>query len=407
MRLLVVGLLAALVLPAHALTPAEIAAGAARAGNGTRTVVRRLAGNALRGRDNGTPESLKAQTYLVRKLKRLGAGLDGTQTGDAAYRQPFTFGTQQGTNLLAVIPGRELPNEYVIVGAHYDHLDSRSTPDGHCSAGGTPGGGICNGATDNAAGVAAVLGIGSAIKKLPTAPRRSIVLALWDAEEDGLVGSLHYVSQPLVPLASTVAYVNFDIQGANLLPSLRTTSFAVSSETGGPAFQSLVASAIAAEGLGTRELSYIFGQLRSDYASFVAKSVPSVFFTDATGGCYHTTGDDFGLVNFKKLATQSRIAFRTTVELAETATPPAFVAPNPALAVYDDAVAINGIVQAGLADQALFSPVDQALFQTTATQLQAIVDSGFGAFDGADVTTLLGASINTLGALARLGCHRY
>ncbi len=407
MRLLPGGLLLALVLPAHALTPGEIATGAAEAGNGTRTVVRRLAGNSLRGRDNGTPESLKAQTYLIRKLKRLGAGLDGTQTGDAAYRQPFTFGTQQGTNLLAVIPGRELPNEYVIVGGHYDHLDSRSTPDGHCSAGGTPGGAICNGATDNAAGVAAVLGVGSAIRKLPTPPRRSVVLALWDAEEDGLVGSLYYTAHPLAPLASTVAYVNFDIQGANLLPSLHTTSFAVSSETGGPAFQSLVAQAIAAEALDTHELSYIFGQLRSDYASFVAKSVPSVFFTDATGGCYHTTGDDVGLVDFKKLATQSRIAFRTTVDLAETATPPTFVPPNPALAVYADAVGVSGILQAGIADQALFSPADQTLLQTIAAQLQAIVDSGSGAFDSADVATLLGAAVNTLGALARVGCHKF
>jgi hypothetical protein len=108
MRLLTVALVAALVLPAHALTPAEIAAGAATASGGVRTVVRRLAGENLRGRDNGTPES----------LKRLGPGLDPTKTGNDAYQQPFTFGAQQGNNLLAVIPGREFPNEFARLGCH-------------------------------------------------------------------------------------------------------------------------------------------------------------------------------------------------------------------------------------------------------------------------------------------------
>ena len=92
---------------------------------------------------------------------------------------------------------------------------------------------ICNGATDNAAGVAATLAIGRAIATQSTPPRRSVILAFWDREEDGLLGSQFYTQNPLVPLAATVGYVNFDIQGANLLPSLRNTTFAVAAETGG------------------------------------------------------------------------------------------------------------------------------------------------------------------------------
>ena len=60
-----------------------------------------------------------------------------------------------------------------------------------------------------------------------------MILAAWDREEDDLGGSKYYVDHPLVPLAKTVAYVNFDIQGANLLPSLQNNSFAVGAETGG------------------------------------------------------------------------------------------------------------------------------------------------------------------------------
>src|SRR5262249_36845557 len=188
---------------------------------------------------------------------------------------------QVGTNLLAVIRGRELPDEYVIVGAHYDHLDSRSTASGACSIRNAPGGAICPGATDNAAGVGAVLGIGRALRKLSQAPRRSVVLALWDAEEDGLLGSLYYVQHPLVPLEKTVAYVNFDIQGGVLLPSLRRTSFSVGAETGGSALAAFVADAVAAEPLGTLPVSFIFGQLRSAYANFVlTRSLPPASFPD-------------------------------------------------------------------------------------------------------------------------------
>ena len=99
-----------------------------------------------------------------------------------------------------------------MVGAHYDHLGS-SCPT--AVAGDT----ICNGATDNATGVAATLAIGRAIAAQSKPPRRSVILAFWDREEDGLLGSQFYTQNPLVPLADTVGYVNFDIQGANLLPT--------------------------------------------------------------------------------------------------------------------------------------------------------------------------------------------
>ena len=53
-----------------------------------------------------------------------------------------------------------------------------------------------------------------------------MVIALWDAEEDGLLGSAAYLANPLVPLAQTVAYVNFDIQATNISPSLRNVTVA-------------------------------------------------------------------------------------------------------------------------------------------------------------------------------------
>ncbi|HYD50533.1 MAG TPA: M20/M25/M40 family metallo-hydrolase, partial [Terriglobales bacterium] len=161
-----------------------------------------LASDELDGRDNGTPGSLAAQQYLIEQIRGLAVGLNPAASGDDAFKQAFPT----GTNIIGVIPGTESPEEFVVVGGHYDHF-------GGCS-------GVCNGATDNAAGTVAVLAIARELADNPRPLRRSVVIAFWDAEEDGLLGSEHYIGNPLVPLAQTVAYVNFDIQGANLLPSL-------------------------------------------------------------------------------------------------------------------------------------------------------------------------------------------
>jgi hypothetical protein len=404
-RLLLLAVLVAA--PAHAITPGEIDRAAAGAHNGLRTVIKKLAGKKLAGRDNATPGSLAAQTYLIRKLRRLGRGLAGGGSDDASFKQPFTHLGQSGTNLLAVMRGADLANEYVMIGAHYDHLDSRSDSTGGCLADGTPGGAeICNGAADNASGVAATLAIAKVLKKIGP-PRRSVILGFWDAEEDALNGSAYYAANPLVPNAAVKAYINFDIQGANLLPSIKTVSFAVGAETGGPGFEAVVADAVAAEGLDTTLLSYIFGQLRSDYVNLVGAGIPTVFFTDANNGCYHTVDDDVEFLDFKKLRRQTHIAFRTAAALTETSTPPPFVAPNPALATFTDLERVAAIVRSARRDVGLFQPADQALAMDVDATLQQLVADGPAAFDAADVGTLLQAAIDTVNALRRVPCQKF
>lgn len=358
-----------------------------------------LADDALQGRNNNTPGSLTAQTYLIGVLQGLGAtGLDGGQTGDAAFKQPFVQSGVTGTNILAVIPGSELPNEYVIVGAHYDHVASCRSVE--------PGDTVCNGATDNAAGVAAALGIARGIAAQATPPRRSVVIALWDAEEDGLLGSLYYANHPLVPLANTVAYVNFDIQGANLLPSLRDFTFAVGAETGST-LGALAGAAAGSLSLQERQLSYIFGQARSDYVNFVSKSVPTIFYSDSTGPCYHTNGDEPAVVDFGKLEQQTRRAYDLTIALANTTSPPVFVAPNPALATYADAVILDEVLTAGLADLSLFAPADQTALMNSQATIHALVLDGPGNFDSADVTTLLLRTVDVIDLLTRTACSGF
>ncbi len=336
----------AAVTSSSAFGPEEIRA-AAIVARDVDAAVRRLAADDLEGRGSGSTGAGLAEELLIDELEQIGPGLDVSRAGRNAYRQHFDV---VRTNLLAVVPGGAHADEYVIVGAHYDHFE----PFGCMGLGDS----ICNGATDNAAGVAVVLAIGRALRALPTPPARSVILALWDGEELGLLGSKYFVAHPLVPLADVVANVNFDIQGANLAPSARDVSFAVGAESGGEMLSALTQQAIEAVGLGTKPLSVTFGQGRSDYQPFWGKQVPVVFFTDATNACYHTSADEIDIVDFAKLSRQSEIGFRLVLALSESEARPLYE-PLASLDTYEDLVVLSEFLTRLLADLDVVDPAYQ------------------------------------------------
>jgi Zn-dependent M28 family amino/carboxypeptidase len=104
-------------------------------------------------------------------------------------------------NVAGLVRGSEAPEEYFIYMAHWDHLGTDPTMEGD---------NIFNGALDNATGTAALLEIAKAYTSLPQPPRRSVMFLSVTAEEQGLLGSLYYAANPLVPLADTVAGLNMD-----------------------------------------------------------------------------------------------------------------------------------------------------------------------------------------------------
>lgn len=106
-------------------------------------------------------------------------------------------------NVMGVIRGSELPDEYVAVTAHYDHVGIGSAVDGDA---------IYNGADDDATGTTAVILLAEALAKLP-APRRSILFVCFSAEEKGLRGSRAFCDTPPVPLENIVANVNIEMIG--------------------------------------------------------------------------------------------------------------------------------------------------------------------------------------------------
>jgi hypothetical protein len=357
-------------------------------------IVEALASDDLKGRNNDTPESAAARKILIDQLATFAKPAYPDKTGDDRYLQTF----ESGTNVFAVIPGGDLADQYVIISAHYDHLGYGKDTGCQLNGGADI---ICNGATDNAAGAASAVTVARNIAAAGT-PRRSVLIALLDREEDGLLGSVAYVKDPVVPLAKTVANVNFDIQGSNLLPSLASTTVAVGAETGGPNLVTATANATKASKLNTVMLSLLFGQGRSDHATFAASKIPTVFFTDANSGCYHQVTDDAKHTDFAKLDQQLLTATALVRDLVATDAPPVFTAAPSSS--YADAVSMLKLMKNAEADLGLLTAGDQPKLRQYIVDLTTIVDAGPGAFNDDSVGKLLGGAIVIVRALSNAPC---
>ena len=120
-----------------------------------------------------------------------------------------TIKRQNSKNVIGILPGKTRPNDYVLYSAHWDHL-------GRCLP--VKGDGICNGALDNASGVAGLIAMAEMNAKAGAAARSQVFVSV-TAEESGLLGSKYYAEHPVFPLAQTVGGVNMD--GLNVLGKTR------------------------------------------------------------------------------------------------------------------------------------------------------------------------------------------
>ena len=169
--------------------------------------------------ENGNMNRAKVEGWLTLESARKvfdQAGLDYDTLKAAAAKRGFeavpmglkasstlhnTLRHSTSHNVLAVLPGRDRPDEYVVYTAHWDHLGTKS---------GTAGDSIYNGALDNASGVAGLLALAGAFSSLSAPPQRSILFMSVTAEEQGLLGSKYYATHPVYPLNKTVAEINMD-----------------------------------------------------------------------------------------------------------------------------------------------------------------------------------------------------
>lgn len=187
-----------------------------------------LASDELQGREAGVHGSRVTSEYIVSLLQWMGV----SPLADS-YFQPFDAYRKERQkkgrlevhpdsiaklkqevhqklsmrNVLGMIPGKNT-KEYVIVGAHFDHLGIDPALDGDQ---------IYNGADDNASGVSAVLQIARAFLASGQQPERNVIFAFWDGEEKGLLGSKYFV-QTCPFLSQIKGYLNFDMIGRNNKP---------------------------------------------------------------------------------------------------------------------------------------------------------------------------------------------
>jgi hypothetical protein len=209
-------------------------------------------------------------------------------------------------NVVALIPGRDpaLRGEYVVIGAHFDHL-GRSTsgaldPEARDA--------IRSGADDNASGTAAVLELARLFAERPA--RRSVLVAHFSGEEQGLLGSRWFVQHAPVALDSITAMVNFDMVGRLRNDKLIVYGVATARELPG-----IVDSANVAPRLGVSAVGDGFGP--SDQSSFYAKGVPVLhFFTDLHAD-YHRASDKADRINAAGEARVVALAERVVRAIAD------------------------------------------------------------------------------------------
>jgi Tol biopolymer transport system component len=221
-------------------------------------------------------------------------------------------------NVLGVLPpGRKtLAPEFVLVGAHYDHLGLGET-------GALPRSGeenqVHNGADDNASGVAAVLELAAALaterKKQPELFARGVIFAFWSGEELGLIGSSHFVERPPVALSNLVANVNFDMVGR-----LSENQLSLQGVGSSSVWRRLIEKRNVAAGFNLRLQDDPY--LPTDVTAFYPKGVPVVSFFTGSHDDYHRPTDDAERINFEGLERIARFAHGLVLDLVGSPTRP-------------------------------------------------------------------------------------
>ena len=231
-------------------------------------------------------------------------------------------------NVVAIWEGSDpvLKNEYVAVGAHYDHV-------GICPPVGTDN--ICNGADDDGSGTTAILSMAEALAKAPTRPKRSVLFVWHCGEEKGLWGSRYFTEYPTVPLDHVVAQLNIDMIGRSKKEGDTNPK---NKDLTGPNDVYLIGSTMMSTELGELVQSVNKSYLnvgydtryddpsdpnrffyRSDHYNYARKGIPIIFFFDGVHEDYHQPGDSPDKIDYQKMEKITRTVYMTLWEVANRA----------------------------------------------------------------------------------------
>jgi Zn-dependent M28 family amino/carboxypeptidase len=278
----------------------------------------------------GLPAAVILRSTAAAKLK--GVDLKGDKLWDAkepAKARDLKLSVEIGTriepltadawNVLGALPAREgspHASEWIVIGAHYDHLGMG----GQYSR--APGKHEPHpGADDNASGTALVMEVAHRLAHRPERPLRNVLFASFGAEEIGLIGSRFFVDHPTIPMASVAAMINADMVGR-----MRERQLLVDGTNTADGWPDLVKAAAA----GLR-LDITFGGEgygASDHATFTAAKVPIAFLFTGVHADYHMPSDTADKINVDGISTISVLAARLAETVADQDRRMAFVEPK-------------------------------------------------------------------------------
>ncbi len=215
-------------------------------------------------------------------------------------------------NVLAYLPGKT--DEYVIVGAHYDHL-GRGNYD---SLAPSQIGQIHPGADDNASGTAGVLELARMFAPMKGELQRGILFMSFAGEELGLLGSAYWVQHPTLPLDKAVAMLNMDMIGR-----IKDEKVYIGGVGTGSTLKPVIEHAAAKQNF---KVEYSAGGYSaSDHTSFVAKHIPVLFFFSGLHSDYHKPSDTWDKINAASAARLVDVVEDAAQQLASAQERPAFV----------------------------------------------------------------------------------
>jgi hypothetical protein len=235
-------------------------------------------------------------------------------------------------NVVGILEGSDpvLKNEYLAIGAHYDHVGMNPFAASDDK--------IWNGADDDGSGTVSVLAIAEAFSKGAQRPKRSI-LFIWHAgEEKGLWGSQYFTDNPTVPIGSVITELNIDMIGRaqqagdenpknKLLPKqnevfvigskMMSTELGEISEATNKSFLNLEYNYKYDDPKDPEQFFY-----RSDHFNYARKGVPIIFYMDGNHADYHQPSDSIEKIDFNNMERIARTIFATGWELANRAARP-------------------------------------------------------------------------------------
>ena len=229
--------------------------------------------------------------------------------------------TSRAANIVGLIKSgnREFRDEYVVIGAHFDHIGYG----GHSSSSRTKKTNIIHqGADDNASGTSGLLELAQKLSAQKGRLKRSILLIGFDAEEKGLLGSSYFTENPTIPIDKIATMINMDMIGR-----MKDSTFTVGGVGTSPIFIDLLDSLSRQKPYKINKTLPGFGP--SDHAAFYSKNIPVLFFFSGFHDEYHTPEDTWKLINLNGQKDIVDFIYDTVFFLARTSKRPVFTKSGP------------------------------------------------------------------------------